>query len=377
MKADLINVKQRNVVTVDKTTGILKNGADNAYPSRMERIINASNTAKAAANMYASFLVGGGFVDENLNKIVVGKNLFRDITLYDLLEKIAISIAYQNGAYLHARFNANYKIDSFQFFHYKNCRFSKPDDTDYSAKILYYNNWDKTKGNFKKDDVREYNIFNTNTDVIKAQILKAGSVEKYKGQIAPIFLNDDYIYPLSPIDVAQDDADTEYQISMFKNGELSRNFFAKYIIKHAYFADEQSKREFINMVSGFMGAENNAAVMLAQGDISTDQTGEIIDDTFKLEKVEQNINDKLFVEWEQSIANNIRKSFKAIPKILIDAPEGIFGGQSGEAFKAAAKFYNEMTKNDRQKISNYFKELFSIYKTPISSDFEIKTLTFE
>lgn len=385
MKTEITKVKKRNEVKYDKVDGILKNGTDNLYPQRMERIINSSITAKSAAKMYANFLVGNGFVDESLNKIIVGQNLYKSVTLYDILEKIATSIAYQNGAALKLRYDANYKSTEIDFLPYKNCRFGKPDDLDYSGRIIYYNNWDKSLGKIDKSKFASFNIFNPDPEVIKYQILKSGQqtklneefyFQKWKGQIAMLLMEDEYVYPLSPIDPAQDDADTEYQISLFKNGELSRNFFAKYIVKHAEFSDPNDKAIFIKTYESFMGAENNGASMIVQGDITQSDNGDIIDNTFKLEKIEQNINDKLFVEWESSIANNCRKVYNAIPKILIDTPEGIFGTTGGKAFIDAANFYNEMTKKDRQKISNFLQSIFQHFKNPINSDFEIKELKF-
>ena len=78
-------------VLVDK---ILKYDSDNAYPTRMERLINGSVTGKASAGMLARFIVGEGFEDESLNSLVVGKNeYYKDVTLYKLLTQIAKSIS--------------------------------------------------------------------------------------------------------------------------------------------------------------------------------------------------------------------------------------------------------------------------------------------
>lgn len=377
MKAEIAKIHKRNEVKVDKQKGIINNGSDNNYPERMERLIDGSITARSAANMYANFLVGKGFADESLNKIKVGQGLYKDITLYDLLEKVAGSLAEQSGAYTKIRYDGNLKISEVDFVPFKNCRFGLPDSDDYSGKIVYYNNWGK-KFQFDKKDFKTFDVFNPQQNIIAYQILKEakGDITKYKGQIYPLFLNEKYIYPLSPVDVVQDDADTEYQIAAFKNGELSRNFFAKYFLKHAYFNDEREKLNFIDKIKEFTGADNNGSIMVVQGDITTEGGGKIIDDTFTLDKIDQNINDKLFVEWEASIANNIRKAFNAIPKILIDTPEGVFGTTGGKAFIDAANFYNQMTMKDRQKISNYFAEIFKYFHTPIISDFKINPLTF-
>ena len=63
-----------------KVDGIVSYDIDNAYPSRMERLINSSVTSKSAAGMYARFLSGQGFADESLNTIVVGEENYKKIT---------------------------------------------------------------------------------------------------------------------------------------------------------------------------------------------------------------------------------------------------------------------------------------------------------
>jgi hypothetical protein len=63
-----------------KVEGIVPYDIDNAYPSRMERLINASVTARSAAGMYARFLSGQGFVDKALNDVIVGTEHYKKIT---------------------------------------------------------------------------------------------------------------------------------------------------------------------------------------------------------------------------------------------------------------------------------------------------------
>ncbi len=380
MKASLVNILPRNIVKLDKRTEVLNNGLDNAYPTRMERIILSSVTAKSAAEMYCNFLVGSGFVDE-INDVIIGEQNYKPITLYDLLENVAHSIAFQNGFYLHCNIGTenlkDYFVESVTPLIFKHCRLGSQDDINYSGKIAIYDNWDKSKSSkIHQKDIIKIDVFNKDKKVIESQIEKAGSFEKYKGQVYWSFFDNEYSYPLSPADVIQDDADSEYQISLFKNGELNGNLFAKYILRHAYFENEFDKADFIEKLKTFQGSKNNGSIMLIEDDISQDETGEVRDNGLKFEEIKQNINDKLFVEWEKSIQKNIRKAFFAIPPVLIDYVEGSLGNTSGESLVQAANFYNEMTKKTRMKITRLFKEIFSNFKVEIKSDFEIKPLEF-
>ena len=99
---------------------------------------------------------------------------------------------------------------------------------------------------------------------------------------------------------------------------------------------------------------------------------------FAIDKIETNVNDKLFENWEKSLANNIRKSATNIPRLLIEIEDGMFSGQSGEAIKQATNFYNALTSDARALISQSFAEIFAKTKnadlTGITN-FEIKPLS--
>jgi hypothetical protein len=114
-----------------------------------------------------------------------------------------------------------------------------------------------------------------------------------------------------------------------------------------------------------------------EGSFSPD--GKIIDgENVKLEKIEQNINDKMFEGYEASTQNAIRKAYNAIPQILIDYETGQLGTTSGEALRQAAEFYNAMTVEPRMKISQIFEEIFSNFIDPSlrGRNWEIRELDF-
>ncbi len=215
-----------------KVDGIVKYDIDNAYPTRMERVIDASVTAKSSSQMLARFLIGKGFENEALNKIVIGKDRFgRNINLYHLLGKVCRSVAKYSGFYLRLGFNGDLKVAKLRDENFKHCRFADMDTQDNAGKIVVYDNWDREKGRMDKTKWNKVDVYNATKEAINAQIQSANGFAKWKGQIFFWFDDDDYTYPVSLIDPVQYDADTEKQISLFKNGELRRGFFMKYIIE--------------------------------------------------------------------------------------------------------------------------------------------------
>ena len=360
-----------------KVDGIVGYDIDNAYPSRMERLINSSITAKAAAGMYKRFLSGSGFVDQSLNNVIVGYDNYKKITALDLLQKISRSISYFNGAYIRAQFTG-FDVSGLRLEPFRYCRLGEFDDIDYSGKIIVYNNWDRWRNQkLERGKYLKVDVWNPIKEVIASQVKRDGGFEKWKGQMYYSFLEDEYIYPLSPIDPVKWDTDTESQISIFKNGELRRGFFLKYLMYHNEFPDDQAARDFTQQMSGFMGGDHAKSMMILQGSFNPDGTLNS-QENIKIEKLEQNINDKMFEGYETSTKNSIRKAYNAIPQILIEYEDSKLGTTSGEALRQAADFYNQMTIEQRMKISQMFTELFANWIDPSlrGRDWTISELTF-
>ena len=126
-----------------------------------------------------------------------------------------------------------------------------------------------------------------------------------------------------------------------------------------------------------MGGDLETSMMVLEG--TFDEKGEIIKgENVKIEKVEQNINDKMFESYEASTQNSIRKAFNAIPQILIDYETSQLGTTSGEALLQASNFYNQQTVEPRMRIEQIFRDLFANWIDPVlrGRDWKIKPLTF-
>lgn len=359
-----------------KVDGIVKYDIDNAYPTRMERVIDASVTAKSSAQMLTRFLIGEGFENPALNDIVIGKDRFgREINLYHILGKVCRSVAYYNGFYLRLGYNGELKVAELRDENFKHCRFYEMDTQDNAGKIAVYNNWDRQKGvKYEPLKASKVHIYNASDAAIKAQIEDAGGFLKWKGQNFFWFDDDDYIYPVSLVDPVMYDADTEKQISLFKNGEVRRGFFLKNIIHHTAFTNPEDAIDFKDKLKKMMGGGHEFSSLVLEGEFDAD--GKLKDGpNIKVEKVEQNINDKLFESYETSTINNIRKAFHAIPQILIDYEDGKLGTTSGEALRQASAFYNSQTQDTRKNIGQCFMQIMKNWKVDMTNEtFNIKPL---
>ena len=370
----VINTPKRNEIKENKQDGIFNNGADNAYPQLIERIINGSVSARTASDMLKKFLIGNGFEQEWLNSAIVHKGIMGEVTLYDLLSQVCGNIAKHRGAYIQVQWNMNGKITSLKHIPYRDVRLGKSDSNGYSGKLHVYQNWDGQNGKVDKTKIRKIDIFNPILDVIKTQMQQ----DRWQGQVAFLYLDDEYVYPLATIDCVREDADTENQIGMFKNGELRRGFFAKYIMYHTAFENEQDQHQFKADIEKNMGGDHETSMILMPAEFNEDGTFRS-ESNVRLEKIEQNHNDKIFESFESSVKKNICKAHLGIPNFLIDSSDSSNFAQSGASFVEGFNFYNTQTKEWRMKIGQWFGKIMKHHEDPAlaTADYKISPLSYE
>lgn len=375
-----IDVKLDKAIAPKDSLGIMTFGKKNDYPYIVEKLINGSITAKAAADIYAKFLTGSGF-NAIVNSVVIGKDeRNKPVTVLNMLRKVAKSMAYNNGVYIHCNENMDRKIVNLSIVPFKYCRFTKIDDSGYTAKIAVYDNWDKHEP-FKSNKVNEYNVFNLEQNAFAAQVSEYGgtpeeNIKAFKGQIYFLFLDDKYLYPLSPFDACYLDMDTENQISIYKNNMTRNGMLKKTVLRLAEPSTTEDEIHLKEELKKWQGAEG--ATMLTLFDDFDKETGDVkATGSFKIDTIDSNIDANAFGAWQKELANNIRKSMKALPALLIDYEEGKLSTTSGESIVQATNFYNAITKDDRAAISEMFKELLQNTEIPSlvnNEDWEIKPL---
>ena len=159
------------------------------------------------------------------------------------------------------------------------------------------------------------------------------------------------------------------------NREIRNGFMATTILRVQAGTEEEEKliSERVQYATGADGSR----VLLMLDEIDP-ETGEIKKNgAFAVDKIESNINDKLFESWENSLMSKIRRS-QNVPSIFLDYKTNKLGGTSGEAIIQATNSYNATTRDARSLLSEYLKELFSNFENPElknNQDWTIKPLT--
>lgn len=369
MKIFKSDIDERIKVSLNKTfkddvsSGIMSYGAKNDYPDVIETLILGSQTGKATSETYAKYIAGDGFNNPNIGKVVVGiDSKGKKVTLDKIRRQIAQQISFFNGVYLHLDMNAEMFITSSKILPFKQVRLSRADDSGYSSRVAYTQNW-TTK--LKKESIEWFNIYTGNKQSYLKQLEAIPGGQVFKGQVYLSYVDESFIYPLSPFDSVYLDLDTEYQIQLYKNREI-RNGFNKKIVMNVDLetsgdienseAEEQA-RQFANDVNSFMGPEGDKVLIIGS---KFDENGNLLDKSYKIEQIETTIDKDIFQNtFTQDTANSIRKSAKSLPALLIDYENNKLSGTSGEAIVQANNFYNAVTRGTREHVQEIIQEIFS------------------
>lgn len=344
----------------NKSVEVHSNDTDNAYPERMDRLINNSVTAKTAAGIMVQYLLGKGYGE--YDKIIVNKA--KNLTLADFADDVADDIVKQRGVYIHVNWNAAHQITDMCVLPFEWCRIGKMDSNDYAGKIAISKNWNKPK----KNEIQLIDVFNPNKKVIDAQVEKAGGWEKYKGQVLFINMDTKLLYPLSRIDSVADDCDSEAQASNYKNVLLRKGFFGNTLIvtrpligKNLTPGTEQYKRAeterdaFRTAVKSMLGSQNAGGVLCLEMEFEKDK----LEDAIVVKQIESKIDDKLFDFTETSVRKNILIAFNNLPAGLVETSDNALFGNSGTAIKEMKRTYWENTTKERNLLTSVLNNLLS------------------
>lgn len=359
MRTLLIEVWKR-LIPWNKWADVYANDTDNAYPERMDRLINNSVTAKAAAGVMMQNLVGKGYGDHD--NLIINKT--KNLKLIDFATDVADDLVKQRGVFIHVNWNALYKIVDFSVIPYEWCRAGKTDSNDYAGKIAVCKEWHQPK----RHEIRLIDVFNPRKKVIDAQVEKAGGWEHYKGQMLFINMDSRLIYPLSRIDSVANDCDSEAQASTYKNKLLRKGFFGNTLVvtrplgadappgsKLAIDTDNE-RESFRQAIKDSLGADNTGGVLCLEMDFA----GEKLEDAILIKQIESKIDDKLFNYTESSVRDNILMAFNNLPVGLIKTSDTSMFGNSGESIREMKQMYWENTGRERNLLTSTINYLLKL-----------------
>lgn len=365
VRASLIELWDRTIKLVknDNHKDVYWNGEDNQYPSEIRRVVANSPTASRASKVMAKYIGGKGVRSEGKteSEVDIIVNDRKNYKLSNVASFIANNLSEQGGCWIWVGYGFNDDAQlvpkQLDVLNYEKCRKQKEDDAGYDGRIYYKDFCEKKTHRGKKTEDKWYYPFNSNPDVVKAQI-KADydgeivtdqdfltALKHYRGQVYYLNLTPQYEYAVAPVDSVYNDADSEYRISLYTNMQVRSGFLGKTAVLTQGLEEEQEediKKDILN----WLGSENSDSVYFMSV-ASADK----LDEVLKVIQVKGQYDEKMFTETNTRLRKNILGAFNNIPEPLLFAGEGALFGTNAYTYEQMKLFYSEQTEDERWKLS--------------------------
>lgn len=358
---NVIDIAPRLELKPDRTKGIIKYDIDNAYPQRVSNIIDGSGITKRCVQTLHKFIIGDGLVNLSLAKIKVNERLILD----KFIRAISADYSKFKGFAFQVNYNILGQITDITPVPFEYVRICDP-DSEQAGMLALYDDWDKAKRRSIEKDKVKYIYPYSPEDVQEEITLEEGGIEKYNGQLFYFSGDGAGVYPKAFIDPELETAVTDGKVKVFHYKNITTSFMASYMFLYkGKFADDDERAEYVKKLKSFQGADNTSKIFMVD-DVTDETKPELI--PFQIPN-----NDKLFEVTEASAHDRIRKTYGIPPVLIASLVSGKLG--TAEEIKDATTFYNKMTVDDRNIISETLQEIMPRFTTPVTDTFEIKPLT--
>lgn len=346
-------------------------GVDNLYPQHLIAITSASGTAQLCLRRYATFVEGMGFADENIKDLVIN----RKGETWDSLLRLCVSDLTKFGGFaLHVNYNVLCEVTEIQHVPFEQCRLADEDSDGYVGEILVHADWTGRKKRnsdtlrVEEKNIRRYNVFNSDPNVIMSQIVACGGIDKYNGQILWVSSAGGMNYPLPIYDSVVTEMSTDEGLSNVKCRNVRNNFLTSCMVIAKKSLDvEGNEREMLNpeSLAKFQGDQNANKMMYIE--IENDE------DEPKVVELPVKNYDKDFTVTDESTVERIYAQFGQEAFYAIRM--GKFGF-SGTLIADAYSLYASMVTNEQRLIQRTFECINALYVGRVSDDFSILPLKY-
>ena len=352
-------------------------GNDNLYPQHLQAITRASGTAELCLNRYAKFIEGYGFANEAISDVVVNHV---GTTADELLHDIAQDVARFGGFALHVNYNVLCQVTEINFVPFENCRLEEEDDAGNVARILVHPDWTgkKTRNGHvirvDESNIDRINVFNPNPEVVAAQVIKAGGIDNYKGQILWVSLDARCQSPPPLYDSGVTDISTDEGLGNLKYRNVRNNFLVACMLlarKGVPKVDEKGNKHDEQLISdedllAFQGDENTSKILYVELENEEDKPEVVQFPTRNYDKefsvTDASVVERIYAQFHQELFYSIR-----IGKL----------GFSGDVMRDAYQYYAGEVTNEQRFIERAFERISAYWAEPLaSSDFSINPLKY-
>jgi hypothetical protein len=368
MKAKILKTSQRYDLINDTGLGIQAYAHGNDYPQTVMEIVDASGTGLSCVGVYAKFIAGKGFTNNNLYQTIINQ---KEQTANYLLNQIAADYALFGGFAIHVNYNANYRITELQHVPLESIRFEKLGDDNQFARVALHPDWGRRYLNlrrWRREDIRFIDLYNPDPEQIQAQVEAAGGWKNYRGQIYYHSNQGEMVYPKPIFDPVLTDMNTEEGIANVSNRNARNNFLAAGMLIDKANKDQSDEQEndTEKALKQFQGDEKACKIIYVQVEGEEDKPEFV---SFKGTNYDKEFNVTL-----ASSQSNIGKAFNQPPILRAENVGSNFGA---DLMKNAYNYYNSVIESERLVIQRTFATLLAHWHQPTPTDCSITPLTYE
>jgi hypothetical protein len=341
-------------------------GADNLYPQHLQDITGASGTTELCLNRYSKFIEGYGFDNEAFASYKVNR---QGTTGDELLHDVAEDVARFGGFALHVNYNVLCQVTEVSFVPFENCRLEESDAVGNVAHIVIHPDWKGKKTRAGKrltvDDkhISRINVFNPDPVVVTQEILNAGGIEHYNGQILWCSKDGVGVYPTPIYDACIVDISTDEGLGNIKNRNVRNNFLVACMLiskkgvpkvgEDGEYADDEQMISDEDLLA-FQGDENSSKIMNVTLENDEDAPQVIPFPTKNIDKefstTDASVIERIYAQFHQELFYSIR-----IGKL----------GFSGDVMRDAFEYYAGEVTNEQRFIERGFERLFRHWGDPL------------
>lgn len=337
--------------------GILPYDGDNLYPQRVELLIQGSATAAASADLYEKHISGQGWMDEVFGASIVNHegHTMNDLLRRSVGSKEQAGYCKLGGIAIHINYNALLQAVEFQSVPFKFIRMADEKNKDHKGQWCIYDDWDRVKTqNINRKAMIWVDPFTTDPMEIQKQIENSrdedgkvtGDFKDWKGHL---YIYPE-LYPLSPMDSALQDMETDAELVLLRNSSALQSFMGSYIVKSKRDLETKDYEAINTILVDLQGGRKagNIAIIDGIGD----------DNDLEFQKLETVDFDGIFEKTEAAAQKNIRKSILA-PMELVG--EEFSSGFDSSRIDQARDYFNSITQDEREMIGRYFSKIVPLF----------------
>lgn len=335
-------------------------GDNNLYPQNIRLITQQSGTAELCLSRYAKFIEGYGFNDAALATTILNHGETAD----DVLHKVAADVARYGGFALHVNYNVRCRVSSISFLPFEQCRLEEEDEDGNVNHILVHPDWrgKKTKKGTKiyvdEKNIDRFPVFDPSPEVVAQQIVDAGGIAAYKGQVLWVSMSGGMIYPIPIYDSVITDISTDEGLGNIKYRNVRNNFLVNCMLvtrKGQTRYNDDGEEYTDSMITpedlvAFQGDEKSGKIMLVELENNEDTPSVVPFPTKSYDKdfstTDNSTIERIYAQFHQELFYAIR-----IGKL----------GFSGQVMRDAYEYYSGEVTIEQRVIERAFNMLMRVW----------------